>query len=68
MSVGHAPGEPQWTPDMRKNEDEITEADKQDAKRRIQGSTGVEESPEDSGGDDLTTSGPVPLAASAAQR
>ncbi|KAK1754667.1 hypothetical protein QBC47DRAFT_223476 [Echria macrotheca] len=59
MSIGHAPGEPQWTPDMRKNDDEITEADKENAKRRIQGSTGAE-SPEDSGGDDPTTSGLIP--------
>ena len=51
MSVGHAPSEPQWTPDMRKDEDQITEADKKDAKRRIQGGKGEEESPDDSGGE-----------------
>lgn len=51
MSVGHAPSEPQWTPDMRKSEDQITEADKQDASRRIKGGV-AEESPDDSGGDD----------------
>jgi len=54
MSIGHSPSEPQWTPDMRKNEDDITEQEKREAKRRIQGSSmsGGEESPEDSGGDD----------------
>ncbi|KAK5658527.1 hypothetical protein OQA88_1919 [Cercophora sp. LCS_1] len=66
MSVGHAPGEPQWTPDMRKNEDQITEADKKDAKRRIQGQVGEVESPEDSGGDEnLSTA--VPSTASVSQ-
>ncbi|KAK4104102.1 hypothetical protein N658DRAFT_242298 [Parathielavia hyrcaniae] len=49
MSVGHAPGEPQWTPDMRKDEDQITEADKAEAKRRIQGQV-AEESPDDTSG------------------
>lgn len=37
---------------MRKNEQDITEADKQEAKRRIQGSAALEEeSPGDSGDD-----------------
>ena len=58
MSVGHSPDQPQWTPDMRKDDDQITEADKKEAKRRIQGQVGGE-SPEDSGGDDLSTSGGV---------
>lgn len=48
MSVGHAPGEPQWTPDMRKDEAEITEEEKKAAKRRIQGQV-AEESPDESG-------------------
>lgn len=48
MSIGHSPNQGQWTPDMRKDEQDITEADKKDAKRRIQGSGGMEESPEDS--------------------
>lgn len=55
MSVGHSPSEPQWTPDMPKAETDVTEQDKLDAKRRIQGSTLVEaedNSPDDSGGDD----------------
>ncbi|KAG5957728.1 hypothetical protein E4U58_005698 [Claviceps cyperi] len=49
MSIGHSPDIGQWTPDMRKSEDKITEADKQDAKRRIQGNLGMEQSPSDSG-------------------
>ncbi|KAG6108323.1 hypothetical protein E4U13_006504 [Claviceps humidiphila] len=49
MSIGHSPDIGQWTPDMRKSEDKITEADKQDAKRRIQGNLGMELSPSDSG-------------------
>ncbi|KAG5940116.1 hypothetical protein E4U60_000587 [Claviceps pazoutovae] len=49
MSIGHSPDMGQWTPDMRKSEDKITEADKQDAKRRIQGNLGMEQSPSDSG-------------------
>lgn len=61
MSIGHAPDEPQWTPDMRKDENQITEADKQDAKRRIQGQI-AEESPDDSGsggdGEEVTTKVP----------
>ncbi|KAK3685754.1 phosphatidylserine decarboxylase-domain-containing protein [Podospora appendiculata] len=53
MSVGHAPGQPQFTPDMRKDEDQITEAEKKEAKRRIGGSV-AEESPDDSGDSDET--------------
>ena len=54
MSVGHSPNEPHWRPDMPKDETEVTEQDKIDAKRRIQGSTMTEDiTPEDSGGDDL---------------
>ena len=48
MSVGHAPGEQQWTPDMRKDDANITEADKADAKRRIQGQVAEESAPDDS--------------------
>ena len=51
MSVGHSPSEPQWTPDMRKNEDQITEEDKKNAERRIRGGLS-EESPDESGGDE----------------
>ncbi|KAK4176169.1 phosphatidylserine decarboxylase-domain-containing protein [Triangularia setosa] len=56
MSVGHAPSEPQWTPDMRKDDNQITEADKQDAKRRIQGQV-AEESPNDDSGSGLDPDG-----------
>ena len=39
---------------MRKSDEDITQADKEDAKRRIQGNVNNgEESPDDSGGDDL---------------
>ncbi|KAM0257164.1 hypothetical protein ACHAQJ_004525 [Trichoderma viride] len=49
MSIGHSPNQLQWTPDMRKNDKDITEADKKEAKRRIQGNVTVgEESPGDS--------------------
>ncbi|KAM0459210.1 hypothetical protein ACHAO4_002603 [Trichoderma viride] len=52
MSIGHSPNQVQWAPDMRKNDKDITEAEKQDAKRRIQGSAAMEEeSPGDSGDD-----------------
>ncbi|KAK2593687.1 phosphatidylserine decarboxylase [Conoideocrella luteorostrata] len=52
MSIGHSPDAGQWTPDMRKSEDEITEAEKKDAKRRIQGNVAMEQSPNDSGEED----------------
>lgn len=57
MSIGHSPDEGQWTPDMRKKEEDITEAEKKDAKRRIQGSA-LDES---SSGDDT----PDPVASAA---
>ncbi|EGY17820.1 C2 domain-containing protein [Verticillium dahliae VdLs.17] len=44
MSIGHSPDEAQWTPDMRKNDEDITDAEKKEAKRRIQGSMGEESS------------------------
>jgi phosphatidylserine decarboxylase len=37
MSIGHSPSESSWKPDMRKDEKDVTEADKKDAQRRIQG-------------------------------
>ncbi|KAF6844805.1 phosphatidylserine decarboxylase [Colletotrichum musicola] len=49
MSIGHSLDEPQWAPDMRKDEKDVTEAEKKDAKRRIGGSLAGEES---SSGDD----------------
>lgn len=57
MSIGHSPMQPQHTPDMRKDASEVTEEDKKDAKRRIQGSGFNEDnsSPNDSGGDDGVT-------------
>ncbi|RFU31328.1 hypothetical protein B7463_g5008, partial [Scytalidium lignicola] len=38
MSVGHSPQELQYTPDMRKKDEDITEFELADAKRRIEGS------------------------------
>ncbi|KAI1476777.1 phosphatidylserine decarboxylase-domain-containing protein [Daldinia eschscholtzii] len=37
MSVGHSPQVPQFTPDMRKDEKDVTEAEKAEAHRRIRG-------------------------------
>ena len=48
MSVGHSPDEPQWTSDMQKSAEDITEADKEAAKIRIQGSLSTDDSPNDS--------------------
>lgn len=42
MSIGHSPDEPQWSPDQRKSPGEVTEADKKEAKRRIQGSVNTD--------------------------
>jgi phosphatidylserine decarboxylase len=68
MSVGHSPNEPQWTPDMRKDDKDVTQAEKAEAKRRIQGNVaGGEESPDESGIDDVIAPGPqLPPAATAA--
>jgi phosphatidylserine decarboxylase len=52
MSVGHTPSEPQWTPDMRKNAENITEDEKRTAKRRIQGNVALQDSPDGSGEDE----------------
>ncbi|CZR53371.1 related to phosphatidylserine decarboxylase [Phialocephala subalpina] len=38
MSIGHHPSQGQHTPDMRKKDEDITEKEKADAKRRIEGS------------------------------
>jgi phosphatidylserine decarboxylase len=38
MSIGYHPSETQHTPDMRKKDEDITESEKADAKRRIEGS------------------------------
>jgi len=38
MSIGHHPSQGQHTPDMRKKDEDITEGEKAEAKRRIEGS------------------------------
>ena len=38
MSIGHHPDSGQYMPDMRKDEENITMEDRQEAKRRIEGS------------------------------
>lgn len=38
MSIGHHPSQEQHTPDMRKADADITEKEKLEAKRRIEGS------------------------------
>jgi phosphatidylserine decarboxylase len=38
MSIGHHPGQLQHAPDMRKKDEDITEKEKAEAKRRIEGS------------------------------
>lgn len=38
MSIGHHPTQMQHTPDMRKKDEDITEREKAEAKRRIEGS------------------------------
>jgi phosphatidylserine decarboxylase len=47
MSIGHHPTQTQHTPDMRKKDEDITESEKAEAKRRIEGS--VTPSASDSG-------------------
>lgn len=47
MSIGHAPSEPQYKPDMRKAASEVTEKQKRDARLRIQGNLSGPESGED---------------------
>ena len=39
MSIGHHPSQSQHTPDMRKKEEDITESEIEDARRRIEGSS-----------------------------
>lgn len=38
MSIGHHPEQPQYTPDMRKKEENVTNEERQEAQRRIEGS------------------------------
>lgn len=47
MSIGHSPSHPKHAPDQRKDDKDVTEQDKQDARRRIQGSN-FEETGDDS--------------------
>lgn len=54
MSVGHSPSHPQYAPDQRKDDKDITEQEKVEAKRRIMGSYHLEE-----GGDDSDDSPPA---------
>lgn len=45
MSIGHTPDQPPHTPDMRKDSSAVTHEEKQDAKRRIEGSLAPETKP-----------------------
>lgn len=38
MSIGHHPQQKQHTPDMRKKDEDVTDSEKAEAKRRIEGS------------------------------
>ncbi len=38
MSIGHSPEQSQYTPDMRKKDENVTQEERQEAKRRIEGS------------------------------
>lgn len=38
MSIGHHPDQPQYTPDMRKKEENVTNEERLEAQRRIEGS------------------------------
>lgn len=38
MSIGHHPDQLPYTPDMRKDEENVTLEERQEAKRRIEGS------------------------------
>ncbi|KAI9742187.1 MAG: hypothetical protein M1818_004087 [Claussenomyces sp. TS43310] len=53
MSIGHHPDEEQHTPDMRKNEADVSESERAEAKRRIEGSL----APSRSGGPMASMSG-----------
>jgi phosphatidylserine decarboxylase len=44
MSIGHHPSQAQHTPDMRKKDEDITESEKAEAKRRIEGSIALNSS------------------------
>lgn len=38
MSIGHSPNHAPHTPDMRKDEEDITQEEREEAQRRIEGS------------------------------
>jgi phosphatidylserine decarboxylase len=38
MSIGHHPSQEQYAPDMRKKDEDISESERVEAKRRIEGS------------------------------
>ncbi|KAK7423113.1 phosphatidylserine decarboxylase [Neonectria punicea] len=59
MSIGHSPEESQWMPDTLKNEQDVTDAEKRDAKRRIQGNVALQDSPDGSGDDDQPRNRPT---------
>ena len=42
MSIGHHPSSSPHTPDMKKDEENITMEERQEAKRRIEGSLAAE--------------------------
>lgn len=46
MAMGHSPGVEPHIPDMKKDNDKVTNAERQEAKRRIEGSL----APESEGG------------------
>ncbi|RCI08108.1 hypothetical protein L249_6351 [Ophiocordyceps polyrhachis-furcata BCC 54312] len=67
MSIGHSPDQPQWTPDMRKKDIDITEAEKREAKRRIQGNfASMQESSGDSADESLDAASSSPRTLSSA--
>jgi phosphatidylserine decarboxylase len=64
MSIGHHPAQNQHTPDMRKKDSEVTESEKAEAKRRIEGSLAPER--DNDGADQSAPSKLNPMAASLA--
>ena len=45
MSIGHSPDQGQYLPDMRKKEENVTNAEREEAKRRIEGSLAPDSMP-----------------------
>ena len=56
MSIGHHPDEPQYAPDMRKDSENVTLEERQEAKRRIEGSLAP-----DAGGSDIKPPSPADI-------